>query len=156
MPNQPPDRPLGAFLQALKKEKIDCILIGMMAAVEQGAPLSTIDYDFWVNLPERQYLRVHALVRDLKGIIVAPTLFELLDGTQVNIVFRTDGLRSFKAELKNCHRGSLAGQPVWVLNLPRIIASKRASGRPKDLAVLPILSRTLRLSKSLGQPRRPR
>ena len=38
MSNQSCNRPLGAFLKALRDEKIDCILIGMMAAIEQGAP----------------------------------------------------------------------------------------------------------------------
>ena len=153
MPNKSSNSPLGAFLKALHKEKIDCILIGMMAAVEQGAPLSTVDYDFWIDLSERQYLRIHKLVRGLKGTVVAPTLFELSDGTQVNIVFRADGLRSFDFELNNCHIGKLAGHRVNVLNLKRIIASKRASGRPKDLATLPVLKDTLRLSKN---PRKKR
>jgi len=38
----------------------DCpylFVIGMMAAVEQGSPCSTIDYDFWVDLPKRQVVR---------------------------------------------------------------------------------------------------
>ena len=149
MPNKPSIRPLSAFLKALSQEKIDCILIGMMAAVEQGAPLSTVDYDFWINLSERRYLRLHQIVRALKGTVVAPTLFELSDGTQVNVVFRADGLRSFDFELKNCHLGKLAGHRVQVLGLQRIIASKRASGRPKDLATLPVLEDTLRLSDRL-------
>ena len=42
MPFEPSIRPLGAFLKALRQEKIDCILIGMMAAIEQGAPLMTV------------------------------------------------------------------------------------------------------------------
>jgi hypothetical protein len=42
MPLQPQDSPLGAFLKALREEKIDCILIGAMAAIEQGAPLMTV------------------------------------------------------------------------------------------------------------------
>jgi hypothetical protein len=41
MPNQPANSPLGAFLKALREEEIDCILIGSMAAIEQGAPLMT-------------------------------------------------------------------------------------------------------------------
>jgi hypothetical protein len=55
MPIQPQDSPLGAFLKALHEEQIDFILIGAMAAIQQGAPLLTVDYDFWVRLPERQY-----------------------------------------------------------------------------------------------------
>ena len=50
MPNQRSGSSLGVFLKAFQAERIDCILIGAMAAVEQGAPLTTIDYDFWVNL----------------------------------------------------------------------------------------------------------
>jgi hypothetical protein len=53
---QPQDSPLGAFLKALREEKLDCILIGALAAIQQGAPLMTVDYDFWVRLPERQYV----------------------------------------------------------------------------------------------------
>ncbi len=56
MPSCSPISPLGAFLKALDEEEIDAILIGMMAAILQGAPLMTIDYDFWVRLPERQYV----------------------------------------------------------------------------------------------------
>lgn len=60
MPDQSANSPLGAFFKALKEEKIPCILIGMMAAIRQGAPLTTIDYDLWVKLPERQYVRLGA------------------------------------------------------------------------------------------------
>jgi|SRR4051812_36885858 hypothetical protein len=80
---QPQDSPLVAFLKALRQEQIDCILIGAMAAIEQGAPLMTIDYDFWVDLPERQYVRILTVVQRLGGTIRA-----LADGTQVNAVFR--------------------------------------------------------------------
>ncbi|MFA6564848.1 MAG: hypothetical protein WCV00_23285, partial [Verrucomicrobiia bacterium] len=63
MPHRTSQRPLGDFLQALREEKIDCILIGMMAAIHQGAPLMTLDYDFWLRLPVRQYIRVLRLVQ---------------------------------------------------------------------------------------------
>jgi hypothetical protein len=46
MPLQPQVSPLGAVLTALRAEGIDCILLGAMAAIEQGAPLMTVDYDF--------------------------------------------------------------------------------------------------------------
>lgn len=149
MPLQPQDSPLGAFLKALGEEKIDCILIGAMAAIEQGAPLMTVDYDFWVRLPERQYVRLLTIVQRQGGTIRARTLYELRDGTQVNAIFQPDGLRSFDAEWKGCRAGELENIPVKILPLHRVIASKRAANRDKDLAVLPILRRTLRLSKRL-------
>ena len=75
-------RSLGDLLQALREEKIDCILIGMMAAIHQGAPLMTLDYDFWLRLPVRQYIRVLRIVRRLGGTIRANTVYELADGTK--------------------------------------------------------------------------
>jgi hypothetical protein len=149
MPNQPAISALGAFLKALDAEKIPCILIGMMAAIEQGAPLMTVDYDFWVNLPERQYVRLLSIIRRQKGTVLARTLYELSDGTQVNAVFKPDGLRPFDTEFKAARISNLEGQSIRVLPLERIIASKRAAGREKDLASLPVLERTLRLRRKL-------
>lgn len=153
MPPQPPNRPLGAFLAALREAHIDCILIGNMAAIRQGAPLMTVDYDFWVRLPERQYVKLLAIVQSQGGAILARTLYELSDGTQVNAIFRPDGLRPFSIEFEKCPVAELEGQSVRVLPLPRVIASKRAAGRDKDLAALPVLERTLRLARRL-KPRR--
>jgi hypothetical protein len=149
MPLLPQDSPLGAFLKTLHQERIDFILIGAMTAIEQGAPLMTVDYDFWVRLPESQYVRLLTIVKRLEGTNRAATLYELSDGTQVNAIFHPSGLRSFQAEWKRCRLGSLEGVPVRILPLQRVIASKRAAGRDKDKAVLPILQRTLRLSKRL-------
>jgi hypothetical protein len=153
MPHQSSDSPLGAFLKALREEKIDCILIGAMAAIQQGAPLGTIDYDFWVRLPVRQYVRLLAIVQRQGGSILGRTLYELSDGKQVNAIFEPDGLKSFAVEFKKCQIGHLAGERVRILPLDRVIASKRAASREKDLAVLPILERTLRLAKRLKNSR---
>src|SRR6266704_1747249 len=135
MPHQPPDSPLGAFLAALREEKIPCILIGAMAAIEQGAPLTTIDFDFWVRLRERQYIRILKIAQRLHGTILTQTFYELSDGIQVNVIFKPNGLRSFAREFKASRRSDLEGQPVRILPLARVIASKEAAGRDKDLAV---------------------
>jgi hypothetical protein len=150
MPLQPPGSPLGAFLKALREEKIECILIGAMAAIQQGAPLMTVDYDFWMRLPERQYVRLLTIVRRQGGTVRAQTVYELSDGTQVNAVFQPDGLRSFATEWRSSSWCKLENVRVRVLPLRRVIASKRAANRDKDLAVLPILERTLRLAKRLS------
>lgn len=157
MSDQPPVSPFVEFVQALEAEEIKCILIGMMAAVEQGAPCSTIDYDFWIDLPRRQVVRLYAIVRRLGGTLRAPTFYELRDGTQINAIFEPVGLRSFAAEFKSCRVSAVGGQKIRVLPLARVIASKKAAGRDKDRAVLPILERTLRLVKKLRRsvPGRP-
>jgi len=149
MPSQSQNSALGAFLKALQHEKIDHILIGAMAAIRHGAPLTTIDYDFWVDLPERQYVRLLTIVQRLGGTIRAQTVYELSDGTQVNAVFRPDGLRAFRTERKISRIGKIDGVPVPILPLARVIASKRAANRDKDIAVIPVLERTLRLANGL-------
>ena len=124
-----------------------------MAAIRQGAPIMTVDYDFWVPLPKRQYVRLLAVVRQLGGTIRAPTVYELSDGTQVDIVFEPDGLRSFAVERKHSLTGKIAGERIRILPLSRVIASKRAAGRDKDIVVLPVLERTRRLATRLKQRR---
>jgi len=157
MPAQPPSSPLGAFIAALREAHIQCILIGGMAAVRQGAPITTLDYDFWVRLPEREYVKLLTIVELQGGAVLARTRYELGDGTLVNAVFRTDGLASFAAEFRRSPLALVEGQPVRMLPLRRIIASKRTSNRDKDLAALPTLERTLRLARRLNnQPPRPR
>ncbi|MEI6070345.1 MAG: hypothetical protein WCS31_01020 [Verrucomicrobiae bacterium] len=152
MSNQPPVSPFVEFLQALESEGISAILIGMMAAVEQGAPCSTIDYDFWVDLPKRQVVRIYAIVQKLGGTLRAPTFYELRDGTQINEVFKPVGLRSFPAEFQASRISVIENHKMRVLPLSRVIASKRAAGRDKVISVLPVLERTLRLSKKLNKP----
>lgn len=149
MPTQSRNRALSAFLKALREEEIDCILIGAMAAIEHGAPIGTVDYDFWVHLPERQYIRIWTFVHRQGGQSLGKTLFLLRDGTMVNIIFKPDGLRSFKTEFKHCKLSRLEGQPIRILPLERVIASKRAANRDKDQVVLPVLERTLRCMRRL-------
>src|SRR5438045_8560466 len=98
MPLQSQDSPLGSFLKALRQERIDFILIGAMAAIEQGAPLMTVDYDLWVRLPERRYVLLLSIVKRLGGTSRAQTVYELTDGPQVNAVCRHSGLPSFRPQ----------------------------------------------------------
>ena len=149
MPNQPSISPLAEFLQELKQDKIRFILIEMMAAVEQGAPLSTIDYDFCVDLPKRQVARIYEIIQRCRGTLMAPTFYELRDGTQVNVVFEPTGLRSFTTEYARSRRSTFEGLKIRVLPLSRVIASKQAAGREKDLMALPVLRRTLKLGSKL-------
>ena len=100
-------------------------------------------------------VRLLSIVQQQGGTIRARTLYELRDGTQVNAIFQPDGLRSFAAEWKASRWGRLENVRVKVLPLSRAITSKRAANRDKDLAVLPILERTLRLARHLKQRKKP-
>jgi hypothetical protein len=63
------------------------------------------------------------------------------------VVTTAHGLDAFAVEYQRARVLDLDGLAVRVLPLERVIASKRAAGRPKDLAVLPALEATLAVER---------
>lgn len=123
----------------------------MAGALLQGAPGATLDTDLWIDLEPRQYMRVMNLCRGQGAQLLAPTVAILADETEVNFVYSPDGLRPFDREYRRAVRIHVQkGFDLWVLPLERILASKVASGRPKDLAVLPLLRRVIRSRRLAG------
>ena len=128
----------------------------MSAAILQGVPGSTLDTDFWIDLPARQYMRVINICHKQGATIRANTVADLSDGTVVNFIYEIHGLKSFSAEIKRAKRLSWLGTKVHVLSLRQIYRSKKFVGRPKDIAQLPMIEQTIKLQRRLGanRPRR--
>ena len=84
--------------------------------------------DFALTLAERGLLR--ALNERGVRFLVVGLGAELIEGAPVNTHFEIDGV------------------PLRVLPLERVIASKRATNRPKDRAALPSLEATLLARRS--------
>jgi len=133
---------------ALGAEKIRFQLIGMSAAVLQGAPVSTIDVDFWLDLPSRQYMRAVNIARSLGASMVRNTIVELTDGTLVNFIFEVTGLKSFSVEFRKAKQLDFHGLRVAVMPLESIRRSKAAVMRPKDEAHIFHIDQTLRLLRA--------
>ena len=64
----------------------------MSAAILQGVPVTTLDTDIRIDLPERQYVKVLAVCRSLGGETLARTVVSRRDDTLVNFLYRVDGL----------------------------------------------------------------
>ena len=111
----------------------------MGAAILQGVPASTLDTAIWVDVPERQYLRLIDLSLRLGATMVRQTVVALTDGSLVNFCYRLDGTASFRTEYVRAAKVPWNGLEARVLPLERIIRSKEAAGRAKDLAMLPLL-----------------
>jgi hypothetical protein len=122
----------------------------MSAAILQGVPATTLDTDIWVDLPSRAYLRVLELCRRLGATPLAPTAVALKDDSLVNFLYHVDGVASFATEAKRALRLRWLGTTVQVMPLSRIIKSKEAVRRPKDIAHLPLLRQTQRLQRRLA------
>jgi len=104
----------------------------MSAAILQGVMVTTLDTDIWVDLPERQYVRLMNLVLKQGGEALAPTLYALADGRLVNFLFSVHGLRSFHSEYPGAINAKIEGAPIKVLPLRRILKSKKTIMRDKD------------------------
>ena len=137
-----------AFLEALVEEGVPFLLVGLAAAALQGAPAVTQDIDLWFSdLSDPRFRR--ALDR-VGAAYVAPSVNNppLLAGggsDLFDIVIHMHGLDGFDEETKRAVHIRIGRVEVPVLPLDRIIASKKATGRPKDKAILPILTDTLRV-----------
>jgi hypothetical protein len=142
-------RPLGRLLEALEAERIEFILIGMSAAIAQGVMATTVDADFWINLPTRQYMRVLRIAQQTGATLAANTVVYLEDGTPVNFVYEVTGLSTFRSEMRHTVRLPLHGKRVPVLKLERICKSKRAVGREKDRLHLTQIAEFLRCRRAL-------
>lgn len=71
-----------------------------------------------------------------------PTIGGVL-GDRFDVVTHAHGLGTFAQELPAAIASSLQGVPIRLLPIERIVASKRAIGRPKDVAQLPVLEALL-------------
>jgi hypothetical protein len=125
----------------------------MSGAILQGVPATTLDTDFWIDLPSRQYMRMLNLCHKLGAQLRANTVVDLSDGSTVNFLYEVHGLRSFDCEYRKAKKVKWLGTEVAVLPLERIYASKKFVGRPKDLAHLPVLEQTIKLQKRLRRKR---
>jgi len=125
----------------------------MSAAILQGVIVTTLDTDIWVDLPERQYVRLMNMVLSQGGTALAPTLYALSDGRLVNFVFTVHGLGDFKTEYKRAVLARIEGQPVKVLPLERILKSKKTILREKDRLHILQIERFLKGRRKLRQSR---
>ena len=160
---------LAMLLAAMRDAKLEAVLIGNAAAAMQGAPVTTLDFDFMFRATPTNMQKLKRVARRLEGVILRPfypvsKLYRLTadaTGLQADFMPVIDGVRSFEGLRSRAIVGNVAGIPLRIACLDDIIASKKAAGRDRDLAVLPVLERTrkhLAAGHSIppgDRPRRP-
>jgi hypothetical protein len=97
-----------------------------------GVLANTLDVDVWIDLPERHYMRVQNIAREMGATAAANTVVYLEDGTPVNFVYEVTGLGRFSSEQRYVTWARIHDYDVPVLALERIRKSKAAIGRDKD------------------------
>ena len=150
MANSQPDSSLARLILALRAEKIRFVIVGMSAAVIQGAPVVTFDTDIWLDLPSREYMRGANLCLQLGATMRANTVFVFPDDLMVNFLYAVTGLKHFAAEYRHVrHLNWLGLRRVPVLTLQRIYRSKSVIRRPKDIAHMEVLKQLMACEKRI-------
>ena len=137
-----------ALFEALNRSKVRYLVVGLGAAVLQGANAGTRDIDIWFE--DLSDERIGSAVREAGGIWISgsfgmrpPQIGGDAIGDRMDVVTHLHGLGSFADEVAHSTEIVVDGVALPVLRLERILASKRAAGRSKDLAAIPALEEAL-------------
>lgn len=146
-------------LALLARHDVDFIVVGGVAAVLAGAPISTFDLDIvHARTPtniDRLVAALHALdarYRDPAGRILRPDAAALAGPGHhllltrcgpLDVLGRIGAGDDYDTLLPETDLRPIDDLSIRVLSLAALIRTKSAAGRPKDHAVLTILRRTL-------------
>jgi hypothetical protein len=142
-------QPAQAFelARAFEEAGVDYLFIGKSAAILLGYPFVTQDVDVFADgTPENGRRIVRALTQigfaldaeAKQAILDRKDFVQIKTGPfDLDVIFAPDGIASFAAAKSR----SLLLEGFHIANLRDIIASKRASGREKDLLDLEYLER---------------
>jgi hypothetical protein len=142
---------LNQVAQALAARRLEAVMVGNAAAALHGAPVTTLDIDFMFRKTAGNLQKLKAVAKDLNATILKPyypvsDLYRVVNddqGLQLDFMGRLDGVRSFEGLRSRAEVVEFGQASLLIANLHDIIASKRAAGRSRDLAVLDILEKTL-------------
>jgi predicted nucleotidyltransferase len=155
---QSEERLLSEIAAAARRERLDLVLIGNAAAALRGAPVTTRDVDFFVRDTAANLAKIERLAVRLGGLAItrpgAPlsNMVRLVGGSvEIDFVFALSSGARFESLRSRAEKVNIGDVPVRVASLADIIAAKRAAGRPKDLAALPLLEATARVVALIGE-----
>jgi predicted nucleotidyltransferase len=131
------------MLQCLLEENVKFLLVGAYAVAVHGFPRATKDIDLFVGAtPENATDLMRALAKfgtPLHDVSVADfsaegIIFQIGNSPRrIDIITSINGVE-FAQAYANKTTISIEGLEVPVISLEDLIANKRASGRPQDLA----------------------
>ena len=144
------------LLAELDARGVRYLIVGMSAALLQGARGSTEDIDLWFE--DATDPRIAAAVRAAGGIWISgsfgmgpPRIGGEELSARFDVVLHMSGLDAFDLEYTSRRYEEVDGVRLPVLPLARILHSKKCAARPKDLAAAPALEVALALLER-GEP----
>lgn len=148
------------LLGELAASDVAFVLVGGLAAVAQGAPITTFDVDIVHERSDANVAKLVAVLTTLdaryrgrpRGEVLRPTA-EILKGPghsllqtrlgPLDVLGAIEGGRDHARLLPDTVVARIAGRDVRVLGLRTIVELKRQSSHPKDRSMLPVLEAAL-------------
>ena len=158
-------------LEVLDQHGVRYVVIGAVAAIAQGYPLTTHDLDVTPAGDAENLERLTEALRELgvkrrvsRGPAVefpvdaaflggaASWALETRDGLSFDVIFEPAGTAGYPDLVQDAATLDLGdGLEVAVASLRDIVRMKQAAGRPKDLAQIPALMATLEERERRGE-----
>jgi hypothetical protein len=140
---------LSELLSLLNSHGVDYIVVGAHALAFHGVPRFTEDIDFFVARSKENIERLAEALGEF-GVVVPEEAKQEMRHKERGVIFighkpnRADFLNfldgvEYDAAVDSRLPGLLAGQPVFFISLKDFVATKKASGRPKDVGDLAML-----------------
>ncbi len=145
--------------RAIEEQNLEAVLIGNAAAALHGAPVTTVDLDFFIRRAPANKRKLAGVAKTLGATLYQPfypasRVIRMMNDDetlQVDFMDEVSGIRSFEGIRKRARPVPVGSAMVRVAALADIIKSKRAANRPRDLAVLEILEKTLEAIEANAQ-----
>ncbi len=160
---EPTSVDLGAILEGLIEAGVDFILVGGLAAVVQGAPVTTMDVDIVHNQSPENIAKLLAFLKSIGAFHRRPDdkLIEPQEGDisgmghalfttrlgPIDVLAAIEEGRAYGDLLEHTVAIGFRNHTIRVLDLKILIQLKRASTNLKDKQRLPVLEETLRQLK---------
>lgn len=158
---------LGEILEGLLEAGVDFVLVGGLAAVIQGAPVTTMDVDVVHSRSHENAARLFDFLRSIDAVyrrlddkLIAPKKEDLLKEGHLLLKTRLgpldvlaviEGDRSYEDLLDQSLKIDFRGYSLRVLNLETLIELKKTSKDLKDKQRIPVLEETLRQIRGEGE-----
>ena len=156
------------LLVALAEANVEFVVVGGISAVMNGVPIITRDIDVCYRRVDANLIRLADALKPFQPKLRelpegVPNLFDvhslrlgsnftlIADNQALDLLGIMSGIGGYDSIISRAIEMDVAGHLVKVLSLEDLIRTKRAAGRPKDLAVLPTLEATLQMQRELDK-----
>lgn len=147
------------ILELLNRHEVEYIVVGGVAAVIQGAPVTTFDIDTLIRISDENANRLLSALDELDAHFrehqstIRPTKEDVMAGGHLLLMTRAGPLdvlgfigddERYEDLIDASSNVSMTMGSISVLSLEELIRQKKAANRPKDQAALALLEQVLR------------